>query len=247
MLNHLIPNIGFGPAVRATGYIILGFIVAGNILMRTRLPPRTKQPNAVAPDIKSFFTDSPYMWTCGGLGLASLGFSFPLVYIQLFSTQHSVGSTLAFYSVAIMNGSSAFGRIGGNYLADIYGPLNVQTCCTLITGGLVWAVLGIHNTWTLVLVSALYGIFSGGWLALAFACLSSLARSPNEVGARTGLVMALCSIGFLTSSPIQGALLTTHFFWIRPAAFAGSLMFAGALLLAVGRTLQSKRRSSHRV
>ncbi|KAJ6506368.1 hypothetical protein C8R47DRAFT_1066504 [Mycena vitilis] len=32
----------------------------------------------------------------------------------------------------------------------------------------------------------------------------------------------LCSIGFLTSSPIQGALLSSNLVWIRPAAFSGT-------------------------
>ncbi|KAJ7691747.1 MFS general substrate transporter [Mycena rosella] len=241
---HLIPKIGFAGAVRATGYIVLACIIAGNTLMRTRLPPRSKRPNATSPDIKSFFTDAPYMWAVLGALLSSIGFYFPLIYIQLYAVQHSVGSNLAFYSIAILNGSSAFGRIAGNHLADIYGPFNVQVICTLITGGTIWAVLGVHNSWSLVLVSILYGIFSGAWLALAFACLSSLARTLDEVGARTGLALALSSVGSLSSAPIQGALLTTSFIWIRPIAFSASLMFLGAICFAVTRVLQSRRLSS---
>ncbi|KAJ6595661.1 MFS general substrate transporter [Mycena vulgaris] len=247
MLNHLIPKIGFPGAVRATGYIVLGCLVAGNALMRTRLPPRSKRPNATAPDIKSFFTDAAYMWAVLGALLSSIGFYFPLIYIQLYAVQHSVGSSLAFYSIAILNGSSAFGRIAGNHLADIYGPFNVQVLCTFITGGTIWAVLGVHNSWSLVLVSILYGIFSGAWLALAFACLSSLARTPDEVGARTGLALALSSVGSLSSAPIQGALLTRDFIWIRPIAFSASMMFAGALCFAVTRILQSRRLLSQKV
>ncbi|KAJ7627482.1 MFS general substrate transporter [Roridomyces roridus] len=243
--DHLLPKIGFGPAVRSTGYVVLAAIIPGNMLMRARLPPRSQRPGAVAPNIGSFFTDAPYMWSIAGLALASIGVTFPLIYIQLFATQHSVGSSIAFYSIAIMNGSSAVGRIVGTHLADVYGPFNVQIGCTMSTGALVWAVLGIHNTWTLVLVSALYGILSG--LALAVACLASQAKSPSEVGARTGVAMALASLGFLTSSPIQGALLTENFLWIRPTAFAGSLMFAGSLVLVWARLLRTRRVSSHRV
>jgi hypothetical protein len=70
-----------------------------------------------------------------------------VIYIQLFAVQHSVGSDLAFYSVghytidnqvtsevpqiAIMNGASAFGRVAGNWAADVYGPFNVQVCRTV--------------------------------------------------------------------------------------------------------------------
>ncbi|KAJ7983178.1 MFS general substrate transporter [Mycena polygramma] len=232
MLNQLIPKIGFGPAVQAAGYIILVFIIAGNLLMRTRLPPRFKRPDTAPPDIKSFLKDTAYVWTCAGY---VIGLTFPLVSIQLYSTQHRVGSNLAFYSatmvlshphpkVAIMNGSSAFGRIAGNHLADIYGPINVETWCTFITGGLVAYSEYEDSAASLEVVSILYGVFSGelslplARLALTLGCLASLARTPNE--GLNGLAMALCSMGVLTSSPIQGALLSSNFLWIRPAAFS---------------------------
>ncbi|KAF7360506.1 MFS general substrate transporter [Mycena venus] len=247
MLNHLIPKIGFSSAVRATGYIVLGCLIIGNALMRTRLPPRSKRPNAVSPDIKSFFTDAAYMWAVLGALLSSVGFYFPLIYIQLYAVQHSVGNNLAFYSIAILNGCSALGRVVGNHLADVLGPFNMLVSCTLITGGTIWAVLGVHDSATLVVVSILYGFFSGAWLALAFACLASLARTPDEVGARTGLALALSSVGSLSSAPIQGALLTSEFIWIRPIAFSASLMFSGAACFAVTRVLQSRRLLSQTV
>ncbi|KAJ7779715.1 MFS general substrate transporter [Mycena metata] len=184
--SHLLPKIGFGSAVRATGYIILVFILVGNTLMRTRLLRRSKRPNTSKPDITSFFTHGAYMWTSLGVVLASIGMNFPVIYIQLFATQHSI---------AIMNGSSACERIIGNYLADVYGPINIQACCNLLTGARIWAVLGIHNTWSLGLVSILYGVFSA---------------NPAS-SARTGVAMAFCSLGFLASSPSQGALLTSSF------------------------------------
>ncbi|KAJ7126212.1 major facilitator superfamily domain-containing protein [Mycena epipterygia] len=200
--NHLIPKIGFGSAVRASAYLVLGCLVLGNMMMRTR--PR---PARIIPDVKSFFTDGAYLW-------------FAVIYIQLFAVQHSVTSNLAFYSIAIMNGASVFGRVAATYFADKYGPFNLQVVCTLITAGTIWAVLEIHNSATIVVVSALYGIFSGAWLALSITCLASLARNPDEVGARTGIALGLGSLGSLASAPIQGALLTRNFIWIRPIAFS---------------------------
>ncbi|KAJ7103759.1 MFS general substrate transporter [Mycena epipterygia] len=247
ILNHLLPTVGFARAVRATGYIVIGCLVVGNSLMRTRLPPRSQRPGASTPDIKSFFTDSPYMCAVLGLLLSSIGFYFPVIYIQLLGVQNSVGSNLAFYSLAILNVSSAFGRISGNYLADVYGPFNVQIPYTFFTAATIWAMLGIHNAASLVIVSILYGFFSGAWLALAFACMSSLARSPEEVGARTGLALALSSVGSLASAPIQGALLTGSFIWIRPVAFSGCMMFAGAGAFIIARTLQAKSRASNKI
>jgi hypothetical protein len=47
-----------------------------------------------------------------------------------------------------MNASSAFGRVTGNSLGDIYGPLNVHAACTVITGGIIWTVLGMFVVFT---------------------------------------------------------------------------------------------------
>ncbi|KAJ7892922.1 MFS general substrate transporter [Mycena olivaceomarginata] len=237
MINHLIPKVGFGGAVRASGYVVLGCVVVGNALMRTR--PR---PARAVPDIKTFF-DGAYLFAIFGTLLSTAGVYMPIIYLQLFSVQHSVGSSLAFYSIAIINGTSAIGRVAANYLADIYGPFYLQVGTTLITAGTIFAVLGVHNSATLILVSVLYGIFSGAWLALSIACLASLARTPDEVGARTGIALALGSFGALGSAPIQGALLTTGFLWIRPIAFSGAILVASAFCFIGMSVLVGKRAS----
>ncbi|KAJ7149190.1 MFS general substrate transporter [Mycena crocata] len=242
MLNHLIPRIGFAQAVRATGYIVLSCIVVGNVLMRTRLPSRFKRADVVSPKLTSFFADAPYMLTVLGLSLATIGNFFPPIYIQLYAEQHSVSSSVAFYSIASINAAGVFGRIAGNYLGDIYGPINVQTLFTVLTGGMIWAVLGIHNSWSLILVSVLFGLFSGGWASLSFLCMLSFARSPSEIGARTGLAFAFIGISCLISTPLQGAVLTKNFVWLRPIMFSGALMVGGALCLVAALVLLRRQR-----
>lgn len=44
VLNHLFKSVGFGWGVRASGFLILGCLVAGNLLIHTRLPPRKQRP-----------------------------------------------------------------------------------------------------------------------------------------------------------------------------------------------------------
>ncbi|KAJ7906291.1 MFS general substrate transporter [Mycena leptocephala] len=242
MLNQLIPKIGFAAAVRASAYVVAGTLVIGNAMMRTR--PR---PAKAVPDIKSFFSEGAYLFAIVGTLLSTAGVYMPVIYMQLFSVQHSVGSSLAFYSIAIMNGAGAFGRVAATYFADIYGPFNLQVMCTLVTAGTIWAVLGIHNSATLVVVSVMYGIFSGAWLALSIGCLASLARNPDEVGARTGIALALGSFGSLGSAPIQGALLTRDFLWIRPIAFSASVLIASALCFTGMSILASRRHAPQKV
>ncbi|KAJ6460204.1 MFS general substrate transporter [Mycena sanguinolenta] len=246
--NHLLPQVGFARTIRLTGAIIPPVLVVGNLMMRTRLPPRSKRADHIPPpNIKSFFTDAPYMIAVLGMFFGLLGLYFPLVYLQLFSVQHNVSSSLAFHSIAILNASGAFVRLFGNYWADKYGPFNLQVGCSVTSGALIFAMLGVHNAASLVVIALLYGAFSNWYLALAFPCFASLAKGPEEVGARGGIALAFCSLGALVSGPIQGALLTGEYHWIRPVAFAGTMTFASGLCFLVTRTLHARVTSNWRV
>ncbi|KAF8148395.1 MFS general substrate transporter [Crassisporium funariophilum] len=245
MINKCVISFGFAETVRASGYIVLLFLIIGNCLMRTAY--QNTRSNGPKLDIKSFFVDAPYMWAVLGALVSSFGFYFPVIYLQLYAIQHHIDSDLAFYSIAILNASGAFGRIAGNHLADLYGPFNVFIPCTLITGGTIFGVLGVKNVGSLVTVSVLYGVFSGAWLSLAMASLGSLARSPGEVGARTGLALALSSFGSLGSAPVQGALLNHNYEWSKPVVFSGILMVASAFMFVITRTLLVRERSTQKV
>ncbi|KAF9033240.1 MFS general substrate transporter [Hymenopellis radicata] len=240
--SQLIARIGFADAVRASGYLILGLLFLANILMRTR--PIVKKGPVEPPNLKSFFVD-PLTWRAGTL--SSFGIYFPIFYLQLYAVQHSVDGDLAFYSLAIVNGTAVFGRILANYFADIYGPYVIQCPVTITTGASIWAILGIHDTASLVVVSIFYGLASGAWLGLSASGVASLAKGPEEVGARTGLAFALTSVGTLTSGPIQGALLGNEFDWVRPIAFSAVMMFVGGVFFGVTAFLQARRLGHWRV
>ncbi|TFK31703.1 major facilitator superfamily domain-containing protein [Crucibulum laeve] len=223
--STLLPQIGFAKSVRATAYISLGCLIGGNLLMRP--PVSTTQVGRAPADVMSFFRDSAYVIFIIGGFIALVGVYFPLVYMQLYAIEHAVDNTLAFYSLAIINGSGVIGRIIGNHLADLYGVWNIQVPVTLLTGATIWAVLGISSTASLIVVSIVYGILSGGWLSLTLAALATTASNPQEVGARVGVSMAIVSVGLLISAPIQGALLSSQFLWVRPIVFSGvSIIFS---------------------
>jgi MFS family permease len=247
MLNHLVPSIGFGKAVRASAYIVLAFLCVGNCLVRTAYDKVKSRRTGPPMSIKSFFVDPPYMWAVFGALFSSMALYFPLVYLQLYAVQHNIDPVLAFYSIAIMNGAGGVGRVGTNYLADVYGPYNIFIPVTICTSATIFAILGVKTSATLIIVSVLYGFFSSAWLSLAMSTLASLSRSPQEVGARTGLALALSSFGSLVSTPIQGALLGGDFLWNKPTIFAGTLMVASACISMISRALLAKERGTHKV
>ncbi|KAF5314975.1 hypothetical protein D9619_007550 [Psilocybe cf. subviscida] len=246
MLNHLIPPIGFGKAVRASAYIVLGFLVMGNCLIR-RSARNVSSTDAAPLDIKSFFVDPPYILFIFGVLIALTGLYLPLIYIQLYAIEHGIDPTLAFYSIAIINGVSGIGRVAVNFFADVYGPFNVLIPVTVIAGACVFLLLAVHNAVSLVVISVFYGFFSGAWLSVALACLGALSRSPAEVGARTGLTLAIASFGLLGSAPIQGALLGSDFIWWKPAIFSGTLMLVSAAVDVTIRQVLIREKGTHKV
>jgi hypothetical protein len=66
MLNNLFASIGYAQAVRASGYILLGCLIAANLLIKTRIPGRKKRPAHMqfpAPDMKAIVTHKAYLLT----------------------------------------------------------------------------------------------------------------------------------------------------------------------------------------
>ncbi|KDR74762.1 hypothetical protein GALMADRAFT_157350 [Galerina marginata CBS 339.88] len=249
MINNLIGSIGFAKTVRASAYIVLGALVIGNSLMRTAYNKTlTEKPR---PDIKSFFTDVPYLLSALGALISLFGFYFPLIYLQLYAVKHGIDENLAFYSIASLNAASTVGRVLGNYVAEVYGPYTTLVPCTLITSVSIFAVFGVHNSASLLVVSIFHGFFAGAWLSVSVAVLGSLARHPHEVGlsdsARIGIALALSSFGSLGAVPVQGSLLTSDFIWSRPIIFSGVLMVAASFVFGLARTLLSKKHGTQKV
>ncbi|QRV97284.1 major facilitator superfamily transporter [Ceratobasidium sp. AG-Ba] len=229
MLNEVFQRSGFAWGVRASAFVVLGCLIAGNLLMRTRLPPKSKRPPTPPPDMKAIVTDVVYVLATAGGFLVLLGLFFPIFYTQLFAIVHGLDHNLAFYSLAILNAASVFGRTIPNFIADQYGPFNLLIPCSAISGVLIFAMFGIKSSAALIIFSILYGFFSGAYISLI---------AP----VRLGLGFAINGIAALTGTPIAGALLTDDLKWWRPITFGGIIMLTGSAVLTLSRQLQVKRK-----
>lgn len=100
LLNHLFPKIGFGPTVRAAGYLMLGLLAFANVVTRPRkLPPKVPEP--AFPLIKLFMSQ-PTTW-CVSLGafFSMMGLFLPIFYVNSYATDNRLGDVPAKYSVSI--------------------------------------------------------------------------------------------------------------------------------------------------
>ncbi|EIN13004.1 MFS general substrate transporter [Punctularia strigosozonata HHB-11173 SS5] len=245
LLNQLFSRIGFHGAVRASGYMILGCLVIANLTMRTRIPPR-KAGGPMPTSLKTLFSDVAYVLTITGSFFCQITVYFPAFYIQLYAVEHGVDLNLAFYSVAILNAGSVIGRILPNFFADKIGPFKLVIPCTIICSGLMFSLLGIKNTGSMVAVAAVYGIASGAYLALIVAVVASLSRSPAEIGLRVGVAFSTNSFAALVGIPIAGALLgtgsTNDLHWTRAIIFSCVCVAVGAACFIAAAWHASTRR-----
>ncbi|EPS92992.1 hypothetical protein FOMPIDRAFT_60020 [Fomitopsis schrenkii] len=245
LLNNLFndPRTGFPGAVRASAYMLLGCLAIANLTMRTRLPPRAKDKlgPSIGDRLKPIITDSVYLCTITGSFFCQLSVYFPAFYIQLYANTHGIDEKMAFYSIAILNAASVIGRIIPNILADKVGAFTLVIPITVICAALMFAMLGITNVATMVVVAVIYGVFSGAYLALIVAAVVSLSRSPEELGLRNGLTFTTNSFAALIGTPIAGALLTDRYHWIRAIIFSAVCVLVGAAFFTVARWLGRNR------
>ncbi|KAJ3476613.1 hypothetical protein NLI96_g11042 [Meripilus lineatus] len=246
MLNQLVHgSVGFAWGVRASAFLTLGVVVLANIFMIPR-PPKAKPHNK--PRIGQLFLDFPYVLLIIGAILVMLGLFFPYFYLQLYAIVHGVDSTLAFYSLAIMNGSSILGRILPNLLAQKIGLYNTFVPISFCTGALIFALYGVKNAGGTVVIAVIYGFFSGAWLAVSAPTAASMAKDPSEVGVRMGLAFAIAAFGALIGAPIDGKLLgEAPFDWSSTFLFSGVIVLGGSAVLLVARFMVARRKGISRV
>ncbi|TFY50494.1 hypothetical protein EVJ58_g11027 [Rhodofomes roseus] len=250
LLNQLLfdRQIGFGPSVRATAYLTLGLLVVANCLMLLGLSTGTAKGNAPPPrpfSMRAVLTDVAYMVSVAGFFMVFWGLFFPYFYLQLFAVSHGLNATFGFYTLAILNAGSVFGRTMPNMLADHLGPLNMLTAVSFGAGILILALFGISSVASVAVFAVLYGFFSGAVLSLVSPALASLSPHPSQIGARLGIAFFLGSVCNLTGTPIDGALLTAGpYHWYRPIIFSATTILVGAFVIGVGRTLNARRRGT---
>lgn len=222
------PRLGFGWTVRICGFIILAVLGASCCFIRARLPPRKNDFLKLEA-----FKKSSYSSLAIAAFLMLLGIFTPFFFLPIYATQHGMSLQHAYYLVALLNGTSTFGRLIPGVLADRMGPLNMLFVFGNISGIFIlcWSRMTSHAAITAF--SALYGFFSGSILSLLSVSLSHMAGNPQDIGTYLGMGMFIVSFGTLVGPPINGALLTDYQSFLQAQIFSGVVVIAGCFLLIV--------------
>jgi hypothetical protein len=104
MVEHLIPQLGFGWAMRSTAFLFLGLLVLGNIFIKARLPPANQGfqfKEFLAP-----FLEVPFVLLTAGSFFIYLGGFLPFTFVIVQARADGMSTQLATYLVSILNGAS---------------------------------------------------------------------------------------------------------------------------------------------
>ncbi|KAI0369439.1 MFS general substrate transporter [Pilatotrama ljubarskyi] len=205
MYRHLFSAIGFGWAVRASGFLCLALCTISCVTITSRLPPGRKNAKVI-PDA-AVVRDTPFVLLVAGCLLVNFALFIPFVYLADYAIYREISSGTSFYIISAMNAGSIFGRIAPPFLADTVGRFNIVVPTTFLMGLLAlvfWTFA--KSLMAIVLFAVVYGCFSGAFLAMQIPCIAQISNI-GEVGTRIGILYSVASFGVLAGGPAAGAVL----------------------------------------
>ena len=104
MVEHLVRSVGFGWAMRATAFLILGLLIIGNLTLKSRLPPMRKAFRFI--EFLTPFTEAPFLLLTLGSFFIYLGGFLPFNFLIAQAQASGMSPELAGYLVPIVNAAS---------------------------------------------------------------------------------------------------------------------------------------------
>ncbi|KAL7940292.1 major facilitator superfamily domain-containing protein [Trichoderma barbatum] len=235
-LRHLIPKIGFGWAVRIMGFIVLFMLILPLSTSKQRLPANKRR---MLIDFMSL-TQVEFGLYCLSIFLAFLGFFTFYTFVEswVIATHLNTEGVAPYYILTVTNAASSFGRILPNYISDKTGPLNIQVPATVIASVLVFTWIPAHSMASVVVIAIFYGFFSGSLVSIPPTAIASMTANMNELGGRIGMCFLAMAFGSLIGSPVTGAIVQSAGY-DGARIYAGVMLFAGAITMAVARFVKT--------
>ncbi|KAI9827424.1 MAG: hypothetical protein M1819_006965 [Sarea resinae] len=228
MLFHT--SIGFGWSVRVVGFLVLGLVLVAALTVIPRIAPRH------GPLILyRAFEDPAYSFQVAGLSFVFLGLMTPMFYLPSYSRQHGMSQDLSFYTLAILNATSLFGRLLSGYFAQGLGRFNLVIFSSAVAAILCFCLMRINTSAAIIVFAALYGLPSGSIVAMLPTVVALVTPEPNQIGTYIGMALGVASIAGLVGTPITGALISHYGGYDQALIFSGVVMIFGASLILRAR------------
>lgn len=101
MVDHLIPQVGYGWAMRTASFTFLGLLIIANLTIKSRLKPRPRP--LVLMEFVRPFADRPFALVVGGSWMFFFGMFLPFTYIIIQAQQNGMSVELSSYLIPILN------------------------------------------------------------------------------------------------------------------------------------------------
>ncbi|MCJ1457942.1 hypothetical protein MMC28_008311 [Mycoblastus sanguinarius] len=234
MVNRLVVEKGFGWAMRAAAFLILGLLIYANLTLKSRLPPMPKPWSIM--DFINPLRELPFFLTVFASFLFFFGMFLPFTFIILSAEYNGMGTNLAGYLLAVLNAVSIFGRTLPGFAADRLGRFNTMIVTSFLSTILVLALwLPARGNVPFILFAAFYGFSSGAFVSLAPALIAQIS-DIRQIGVRTGSMFAVVSLAALVGNPIGGALVSNEDGnYLHLQIFCGCMMFGGSCVFVAAR------------
>ncbi|KAJ5350590.1 hypothetical protein N7541_008317 [Penicillium brevicompactum] len=251
------PKIGFPWTMRIVGFIMIPLFIFSCVAAKSPETPLKSVENAgteesndekrVGADKKSqdqktqalaLVRQPALQLLCLAMFITYFGMFAPFFYTTSYAVEMGFSTTLAFYTVSIVNGASFFGRILPGIVADRYENFNCCIVATVSAGIVALCWTKVTSVAGLVLWSAAYGFASGGILSLQQACAAQVAM-PGTLGLAIGSVSGSTALSAMANVPISGALVEKYGY-LSLSIFSGVSLLVGGVLLIAARLVQNR-------
>ncbi|KAI1817670.1 monocarboxylate permease-like protein [Poronia punctata] len=241
LMSKLIPRIGFPWTVRILGFIALFCCSVGCFTVKSRLQPRPKTfhfVNVVKP-----FRELTFSLVVAAAFFTYWGIFLPYNYLNIEAQEQGISPTLVPYLLPIVNAVSILGRIIPGIIADRVGRFNVVILIASLSGIITLALwVPGKSTATTIVYGAAFGFTSGGFISLLPTIIAQIS-DIREIGARSGALLFVGSLGALTGSPIGGAIVTAqNGDYMGLKLWTGLTILVSALIFVVARAVQVRFR-----
>lgn len=246
--NFLVETLGWRQTFQLLAGVILvvglaaAWLLVANPAARGLYPDGDPDPGGVGASqsgmsLRDALRSKPFWLLFISAAIVSLGLFVPFVHLAKFSQDHGHDPALSILLISLIGVGSMSGRLALGGLADRFGRhLSVIIMYLGMALVQVWWY-SFSDYWALVVYAVLFGLFYGGYVALAPALAADYFGTKN-VGGILGVLYSGIALGNLVGPAAAGFAFDLTGSYEVPIAASASTAF---LALAIILTLPSPR------
>ncbi|EKV08472.1 MFS monocarboxylate transporter, putative [Penicillium digitatum PHI26] len=215
-INRLVknPNLGFSWTMRIVGFIMIPCFTFSCAVAKSPDTPKTSVeshhtsqqrheyisgqkdiPPSHKAEALALVRKPSLQLLCLAMFIIYFGMFSPFFYTTSYAVEKGFSTSLAFYTVSIVNGASFPGRVLPGIIADKYGKFNCCIIATISAGIIALCWTKVTSVAGLVIWCAAYGFASGGILSLQQACAAQISTSTT-LGLAIGTVSGSTALSY---------------------------------------------------